>query len=38
MAAGIFILLFWLGFERFDVRRGLISVSKKEFNEMLRLR
>jgi hypothetical protein len=36
--AAIFLLFFWFGFSRFDVRRDLVPISKKEFNELLKLR
>lgn len=36
MSAGVFILLFWLGMQRFDVKRELVPVSKSEWEKIYR--
>lgn len=38
MIIAIFVVTLWLGFSRFDVRRDLVAVSKKEFERMLKNR
>jgi hypothetical protein len=38
MSVGLLMLLFWLGFDRFDARRHLVAISPKEFNRLLELR
>jgi hypothetical protein len=36
MSVGIFIILFWLGFERFEVKRELKPVAKREWKKLYR--
>lgn len=38
MVTGVFIILCWLGFSKFDLDRDIEFISPKEFNRLLELR